>query len=265
MKLKAFILIALFANNVFAIDRDDRKKLILAADYWCPYNCHPDSELPGFLVEVLSRSLHIYGIDIEYRMMPWRKAMDALVDGEVDGVIGISDIKGNKLVTTRLPLDYSSISAFTRSDIAWVYDGVGSLRGKKLGFVMDYVIDEAISHYIGSNYPSHPDWFMVQDGKNAVIESIADLMDGYSDVYIEDARVVERYLSENALTAIKNAGIVSKNKVPIYVAFSSKIPSIHKYIKHLEEGIASLKATGEYDDIREKYQMDKEIELKHGL
>jgi len=26
-----------------------------------------------------------------------------------------------------------------------------------------------------------------------------------------------------------------------------------------------LKATGEYDDIREKYQMDKEIELKHGL
>jgi hypothetical protein len=26
-----------------------------------------------------------------------------------------------------------------------------------------------------------------------------------------------------------------------------------------------LKATGEYDDIREKYKMDKEIELKHGL
>ena len=259
MKLKAFILIVLFANNVFAIDQGDRKKLVLAADYWCPYNCYPNSELPGFLVEVVSRSLHIYGIDIEYRLMPWSKAMDAIADGEVDGIIGISDVKGRDLVATRLPLEYSSISAFTRSDIEWVYDGTSSLRGKKLGIIIDYVIDEAISHYLGSNYPSHPDWFMVQDSKNAVIESIADLMDGYSDVYIEDIRVVERYLGENNLTAIRNAGIVSKNKVPIYVAFSSKVPSIHKYIKYLEEGMASLKATGEYDDIREKYHMDKEI------
>lgn len=53
--------------------------------------------------------------------------------------------------------------------------------------------------------------------------------------------------------------MVSQNKVPIYVAFSSKIPSIQKYIRNLEEGIASLKATGEYDDIREKYHMDKGI------
>jgi hypothetical protein len=71
--------------------------------------------------------------------------------------------------------------------------------------------------------------------------------------------VVERYLSENSLTVIRKAGMVSQNKVPIYVAFSSKIPSIQKYIRNLEEGIASLKATGEYDDIREKYHMDKGI------
>lgn len=260
MKLKAIFLILLFANNVFAVSHENRKKLIIAADYWCPYNCAPDTELPGFLVEIVSRSLYIYGIDIEYRLMPWREAMNAMADGDIDGVIGVSNLQGRKFIATRLPLAYSAVSAFTRTDTEWIYDDLASLKGKKLGIIMDYIVDEAISHYIGINYPAHPGWFMVQDNTNAVIESIADLIDGDSDVYIEDTRVVEKYINENNLASyIRNAGEVSKTKIPVYVAFSSKIPSIKKYVKYLDEGLASLKATGEYDEIRTKYNMDQEL------
>ena len=123
---------------------------------------------------------------------------------------------------------------------------------------MDYLVDESINQYIGSNYTTNPGMFVIEDGTSAVIESIANLMDNEIDVYIEDERVVKYYTQETGLAkSIRNAGKVTKEKLPIYIAFSANIPNIKKYIGYLEEGIASLKATGEYDELRAKYNMDQ--------
>ena len=134
---------------------------------------------------------------------------------------------------------------------------LASLRGKKLGIVMDYNLTEDISNFVGMNYTTNPGMFIIEDGKNAVIDFITNLIDGTSDVYIEDQRVVESYIKEHDLSHhIKNAGKTSKEPMPLYIAFNSKIPNAKEYIKFLEEGIASLKATGEYEDLRIKYKMD---------
>lgn len=260
IKLKVFFLVVLFVSSAFGAIPKERKTLVLAGDYWCPYNCNPDSDLPGYMVELIRRALYIYRIDIEYRLMSWGKAIEEVEAGRIDGIIWVSDVKGRKMLSTKLPLKYSTTSAFTRADTKWVYDGLNSLRGKKLGIIVDYLTDEAISNYVGIHYPINPGIFVVEDGENAVIESIANLIDGDSDVYIEDQRVVEQYITENGLEPyIKNAGRVGKAKMPVYIAFSSKLPLVEKYIKYLEEGLASLKATGEYDDLRAKYNMDREL------
>ncbi len=262
MKLTSIIFILFFSCVAWAKETkteefNERRTLVLAGDYWCPYNCHPDSKLPGYLVELIRRSLYIYRIDVEYRMMPWSDALDLAEKGEVDGVIGISSVKGRDLLTTRLPLEFSMTDAFTRNDTEWIYDGLGSLRGKKVGIILDYIVDEAINHYVGINYPINPGAFSVQEGENAVIESIADLIDGDSDVYLEDNRVVKYYIEENGLSPyIRNAGHVSRVKLPVYIAFSKKLPNVKRYIKYFTEGLASLKATSELDDLRAKYNMD---------
>lgn len=254
-KLVLFILFAI--ASVHAGERE-RKSLVIAGDYWCPYNCNPESVRPGFLVELAKRALYIYGIDVEYRMIPWSQALEEVSDGKVDGIIGISNPKGKKLLSTELPLDYSSSSAFTRVDTDWTYDGISSLRGKKIGVIMDYKIDESINQYIGSNYTVNPGMFVIEDGANAVIDSIANLIDKETDVYIEDERVIQYYSQETGLAkSIRNAGKMTKEKLPVYIAFSADIPNIKKYISYLEEGIASLKATGEYDELRAKYNMDQ--------
>jgi polar amino acid transport system substrate-binding protein len=252
----SFLLIFLsctFNNNVNA----ERKKLILVGDYWCPYNCSEDINYQGFLVDVTRRALYIYGIDIEYKLMPWHETLTEIKKGSIDGIIGISQTKGLDVITTNLPLEYSTTTAFIRTDTDWMYDGLASLRGKKLGIVMDYNLTEDISNFVGMNYTTNPGMFIIEDGKNAVIDSITNLIDGTSDVYIEDRRVVESYIKEHDLSHhIKNAGKTSKDPLPLYIAFNSKIPHAKEYIKFLEEGIASLKATGEYEDLRVKYKMD---------
>jgi polar amino acid transport system substrate-binding protein len=259
IKLNAIALIFLICtlasvNNASA----ERKTLVLAADYWCPYNCMPDDKNPGYLIELVKRALYIYGVDIEYRMMPWNVALMKMEDGEIDGLIGISDTRGKDLVTTGLPLEKSVTSTFSRADTEWVYDGLDSLRGKKISIIMDYAIDESISHYVSINYPKDPGAFIIEDGDLAVIEAINDLIEGKSDVYIEDRRVVKHYLKENGKEKdVRDSGKVDNVDLPIYVAFSKKIPNIKEYIKNLEEGIASLKATGEYEELRDKYHMDQ--------
>ncbi len=256
IKLKLALVVLLIVTSVQAVEKE-RRSLVIAGDYWCPYNCNPESEHHGFLVELARRALHIYGIDIEYRMMPWGQALEEVESGKIDGIIGLSNPKRRKLVATELPLDYSSSGAFTRVDTEWTYDGTSSLRGKKIGVIMDYVVDESINHYIGSNYTTNPGLFMIEDGANAVIESIANLLDKEIDVYIEDERVVKHYIQETGLAqSIRSAGKITKEKLPIYIAFSANIPNIKKYIGYFEEGIASLKATGEYDELRAKYKMD---------
>lgn len=243
--------------NKYLKEDSERKTLVIAGDYWCPYNCLPDSESPGYLVELIEKALYIYSIDVEYRIMSWNDAIKLAEKGEVDAIVGIGDIKGKNLLTTSLPLEYSMTDAFTRNDTEWIYDGIDSLRGKKIGVVMGGIIDEVTKHYIGINYPINPGAFSVQEEKNAVIESIADLIDSDSDVYIEDYRVVQHYIKENGLDPyIRNAGHVGKIKAPVYIAFSKALPDSTKYIQYFTEGIASLKATGEYDSLRLKYNMD---------
>ena len=239
--------------------RSSKKVITVAGDYRCPYNCDDKDENPGFIIELLSRSLHIYGIEIEYKLMPWHEAIDALEERKIEGVIGFIPDQGKNLVRTSMPLESSSLHAFTKNDTTWVFDGVNSLKSKKLGFVMDYHLSDNINSYIEMNFPSDPSVFTIEDEQGALVESIANLIDGDSDVYIDDKRVVNYYVHNNGLNPyVRDAGCVSKEDIPIHLYIDADFPQSRLLIKRIEEGIASLKATGEYDDLRKKYSMDKE-------
>ncbi|MDC0864491.1 transporter substrate-binding domain-containing protein [Rickettsiaceae bacterium] len=253
-----FLLMALaITTSGTSYAHKDRKKLIIAGDYWCPYNCLPNSKSPGYAVELTREALDMYNIDVEYQMMPWYQATAMLKKGKIDGVIGVSD-PNDAMLTTEFPFGYSVINAFTRSDSNWIYDGIDSLKNKKLGIIADYVVDEFIAHYFGIYYVRNPDKFVVEMGASAVAASVKNLINGKSDIYIEDKLVAEHYINKNNLSElIRNAGAVGYKKKPLYIAFSSNTPNIKQYIQYLEDGISSLKVTGEYDDLRAKYQMDK--------
>ncbi len=235
----------------------ERTKLTIAGDYWCPYNCMPDSENEGFLVDLTKRALYIYGVDIEYKMMPWHEALQKVSKGEIDGIIAVTDVDASNLITTDVPSEYSQTEAFVRAGDKWVYDGLSSLRGKKLGVIMDYNLDEDIKNFVGINYAKDPSRFVIEDGKNSDADSVNNLVKKKNDIYVEDVRVMNYYIKTHDLSSyIKSAGVITKEKLPLYIAFNKNIPKIQDYIGFLEEGIASLKATGEYKYLRQKYQMD---------
>ena len=78
-----FIVILLLSCAQFAFAKE---KIILAADMWCPYNCEPDSKNPGFLIEMAKIIFEEHDIEIEYRLMPWSKALDAVKNGSIHAI-----------------------------------------------------------------------------------------------------------------------------------------------------------------------------------
>jgi len=246
------IIIVSQSNYSFAA----REKIVLAADYWCPYNCHPEDEKPGFLVELATKVFSIYGVEVEYRLMPWYEALDKAEKGEIDGVIGISQGFTQDLAITSSPQAKSVISAFTRPDTEWVYDGIDSLKGKRASIILDYNLTDILKQYVSANYSRTPDLFVLEDGENAVIDSINYLVEGNVDVYIEDELVVNYYLNKhNLMPAVKNAGRVDRTPLSLYIAFSKKIENSDKYLEMLENGVSSITATKDIDDLKKKYNI----------
>lgn len=84
--MKKTILILWLAISLSSISAADT--IILVADKWCPYNCTPETERPGFLVEIARRAFELAGHKLEYRLMPWKRAVTEAKRGNVNGIIG---------------------------------------------------------------------------------------------------------------------------------------------------------------------------------
>ena len=62
--------------------------IIIGADEWCPINCEPGSERPGFLVETARAVFEKAGHNLEYVKMPWSRTLDEVRKGRINGAIG---------------------------------------------------------------------------------------------------------------------------------------------------------------------------------
>jgi ABC-type amino acid transport substrate-binding protein len=121
--------------------------------------------------------------------------------------------------------------------------------------VFGYDLGDTIRRHISRNYPANPRLFIIEMGNEGVIDSINNLIAKKADIYVEDEVVVNYYLKNNHIQGIKNSGRIDDVVFPIYIAFSNKSPKAKSYAKMLEEGIKSLKATGDLSDLKKKYNI----------
>ncbi len=49
--------------------------ITLAADVWCPFNCNPGGDPPGYMVEVAKAVFEPRGHTVTYRVLPWARAV----------------------------------------------------------------------------------------------------------------------------------------------------------------------------------------------
>lgn len=232
-------------------------KIVLASDYRCPFACGPDNPNPGYFIEIAQKAFELYGIKIEYKIMPWSDALSAVEAGKIDGIVGVNDFNSGTLPKTKTPLTHTIVTVFSSAENNWVYDGYNSLDTKKMAVVLDDVLNNDFDEYFMRNYATDPSRFVIKNNERAITDSVNDVINKKVDVYIGYQEVVDYYLTESHLLNKVKQSLAPGGTVPLYIAFSGSSDKSEEYIKMLEDGLESLNAIGDLDNLKQKYKITR--------
>jgi len=248
-KLMAWLTAALVLGACVTADAD-AATLRITADEWCPYNCTPDSEKPGYVVEMAREIYGRQGHDVEYVKRPWSRALQAVARGKLDAAIAVTtEPESAKMIKPEEPIGYYEVAFFTRAESDWTYDGVKSLQGKRLAAIQDYAYLPEIDSYIENN----ADTAAVMVDPTPLELNLRQVKMGRADVTLDDRAVAAYEISNmNAGDAFRMAGTAGE-PVPLYLAFSKKIENADTWARRWSEGVRELRASGKLDDILSSY------------
>lgn len=233
--------------------------IVLVADTWCPYNCDPDSQYPGFMVEIAQRVFSAAGHQVEYQVEPWNRAVLSVQSGRFQGLIGVTP---NILQRLEQPLqlpeqEQARIRAayFTLAASTWRYNGTQSLYAERLGLIAGYGY-APIRDYIEAN----KDTPRVQyaHGEDALQTNLQKLLRGRISLVRSDELAFSYTAQQMGLAdSFRDAGgepIEDANSL-LYIAFAPAqvCPQCTEYAQTLSRGMSQLRQSGELEKILTRY------------
>lgn len=254
MNLKVLGLgVSVFALAVMTSNAE-AETITITADQWCPYNCEPGSEKPGYVVELAREIFAEHGIDVEYVNMPWSRALQAGADGEVEGVIAVSfQPETEEMVLPDEPIVLYEIQAVTAADNDWSYAGVDSLDG-------DMTVAAIEGYNYGDNFmewqEANEDRFVINRGDGALEQNLRMVAAGRADFTLDGVNVL-RYTMDQMGTSqeFRFAGTVG-DAVPLYLGFSKKAGDAESWGAIWTEGVREMREDGRLQEILAKYDVE---------
>lgn len=233
--------------------------VVLAADEWCPYNCDPASDKPGFMVEIAREALGRHGITVEYVVLPWARAIEEVRANKYAGIIGAYYGDAEDFIFPDTPQGRSTMMFYTPATSAWNFTAETDLDAVSLGVIADYSYSVALDAYI-EKHKADPARIQVVAGDNAMDANIQKLLHGRIGAMIEDKQVVDYNLSAPERAA-QRAGLREAGMLPtpddgngiVYVAFSPAHPQARKYAKILSDETNAMRASGDLRKILDRY------------
>lgn len=225
------------------------KRLLVRTDSWMPYNGEPNSDKPGYAIEVLKAIFEPEGTTIDYQLMPYTEALDAAREGKVDAVIGADEVEGKGLTIPKLAIGEPSICLLTLAKEDLVYQSLRSLRGEKLGVIKGYAYWEALNSYIAKNVD-----IVSEEGDTPLTLLFAKLEAGEIKVLAESEPVLLWYLRENKKDRNNYKAVYRHMADPIFIVFSNDEKGKANSAL-FDKGMKALRESGELTKILLRYGM----------
>lgn len=229
--------------------------MTVCADKWMPYNGDPNSSSQGYIIDLM-REVYEPEIKIDYKVLPWKRALQYCENGEINAVVGAyaEDVPG--FVLPADAVDFCQDAFFKLSANNWVFKDLSSLKSQSLGYIIDYATDEGLTKYIDENKQSGK--VQLVGGEDPLVQNIKKLLAGRITVLLDNYSVVKYKLKEMKVPekSIVPAGFFKDDMQKVYIAFSPKNSKSKHYAEIFERKFKELKASGIVNKIRKKYNMD---------
>ena len=230
----------------------DKVIITIAADYWCPFNCRPDSDYPGYMIEIAEQVFAQHDIKISYQIIPWSRALQLCRSGRISAVVGGYKSDAEDFIYPKNEQGLIGFSFFTLDKNNWRYQQIDSLHNQLLAVADGYAYTGSLDRYIAL-HQNDATRIYTAFGNKPLTENITLLEQGLIDVLVETDAVfwyVSKQLNHQGKFTL--AGVLAPAK-PAYIAFSPAIADSTEYARILSEGIAQLRASGELAIILAKY------------
>lgn len=225
--------------------------ITLVADEWCPYNCTPGDEKPGFLIEIAKRVFEPAGFRVDYKVVPWARAIRDTRAGRYSAIVGAIRSEAPDF---RYPEDTgfaAGTHAYVKAGSAWRYADEASLAEVTLGVILDYSYGTATDAYIG-RHRDDPKRVQLATGEDALEKNVAKLLQGRVSVLLEDPAVMRYFLARTGRTdEVESAGALDRTEV--FIAFGPGERHAVEHARMLSEGMRRLRASGELAAILGRY------------
>ncbi|WP_286974060.1 transporter substrate-binding domain-containing protein [Pseudomonas sp.] len=228
------------------------EKLVIAGDVWCPINCPEDAEQPGLFVELAQQIFAESGIQVEYRVINWARAVHDTRRGKLNALIGAGVEDAPGFVFTATAPGISQMCFFSRPDNAWRYGGVESLASISFGAINSYSYGAELDSYI-HRHQQDSRRVQLASGDNALAINVDKVRMGRIDATIENSWVMAYYLSHRAADEQLQQVGCRTNSLPIYLAFSPALESSKRYRDIFEAGLQRFQRDGRMTRLLSRY------------
>lgn len=225
--------------------------ITLRADAWCPYNCAPGSARPGYVVEIAREVFAARGIEVDYALMPWARALESVRQGKISGVIGATRQEGEDLVFGEEAVGFSSDALAARRGYGFTYRGAESLDGHRLAAVRDYSYEPEIDAYIAAHAEAG-EAVSLASGEDVTVQNLRKLLANRVDLVLEDRNVLDYTLAAEGLTGLAESQAISAPEV-IHIAFPPADPKAADHAAVLDAGLREMRRSGRLAEILSRY------------
>ncbi|HVI52020.1 MAG TPA: transporter substrate-binding domain-containing protein [Candidatus Sulfotelmatobacter sp.] len=231
----------------------DPHVITLRADPSCPSNCEPDSDHPGYDIELAREIYGAAGYKVDYRLLSWSRTLIEVRNGTIDGFVAGIKEDAPDFVFPEEPAGVLINAFAVRKGSHWQWNGIASLDGKVLGYIPDYQYFPELKTYIEA-HAKDPKAVQGVAMMNANELNLRKLSVGRVDITCDDLTVLQ-YLV-NLMKLDDKIEIIDPRvspPVPEYIAFGPSNPRAHELARLWDDGIRRLRKTGELKRILDRY------------
>jgi polar amino acid transport system substrate-binding protein len=227
--------------------------ITVRSDIWFPYSGKPGDEREGFGLEMMRIIFGEAGYEVDYQLVPWKRALEDARTGVIDSVIGATRSEAEGLKIPVESLGKARTFLFTLKNHPWKYKGAQSLEMVRLTGILGYDYGSEVSGYL-EKHRFDPERVDLMGGLNAFEKNLWKLERGVVDVIPEDPDVFHSQIQLLGRDP-KNFRVAGElqDEFEVFLAFSECAGSGENLVKIWDEGVQRIRENGTLEKILGRY------------
>ncbi|MBU2711108.1 substrate-binding periplasmic protein [Zooshikella harenae] len=220
------------------------KTVVLGAEEWYPY-ISPTLEDKGFTGRIIKEAFALSKIDVEFRIMPWARALKMTKEGTIDGTFLWYKTPEREpfFFFSQEPVANITVVFFHLKKFDFTWETLDDLKKYRIGATIGYHISDQFDEYdkagkINVHRIKSDTQILKMMIRGRLDLFPQDILVGYGQIYQAFPRHIAMLFTNNTKPLTSR---------PAYLLLTKQDPANQALVKLFDKGLKELKDSGQFD------------------